>query len=165
MYPLPGCVQNLKIWNFARKIWCIGFWIISTKHGASSQKLQFCSELENFNSSDVPKNFDARQKWPNCPSISNVPNQGGCGSCFAVAAAGVASDRACIHSNGTFKSLLSEEDIIGCCSVCGNCYGGDPLKALTYWVNQGLVTGKRWRHRWPRNLWSTMWLNFISRNL
>ncbi|CAI2309160.1 unnamed protein product [Caenorhabditis sp. 36 PRJEB53466] len=100
-------------------------------------------ELEKYKDSDIPKQFDARLKWPNCPSISNVPNQGGCGSCFAVAAAGVASDRACIHSNGTFKALLSEEDIIGCCSVCGNCYGGDPLKALTYWVNQGLVTGGR----------------------
>ncbi|PAV55683.1 hypothetical protein WR25_05929 [Diploscapter pachys] len=62
---------------------------------------------------------------------------------MAVAAAGVASDRACIHSNGTFRSLLSEEDIVGCCSECGSCYGGDPLRALTYWVNQGLVTGGR----------------------
>ncbi|CAD6186447.1 unnamed protein product [Caenorhabditis auriculariae] len=100
-------------------------------------------ELEDFKDEDIPKEFDARIKWPHCPSISNVPNQGGCGSCFAVAAAGVASDRACIHSNGTFRALLSEEDIIGCCPVCGNCYGGDPLKALTFWVNQGLVTGGR----------------------
>ncbi|CAB3410779.1 unnamed protein product [Caenorhabditis bovis] len=74
-------------------------------------------EIENYKDEDLPKSFDARLKWPQCPSISNVPNQGGCGSCF--------------------------EDIIGCCSVCGNCYGGDPLKALTYWVNQGLVTGGR----------------------
>ncbi|KAK5974561.1 Papain family cysteine protease, partial [Trichostrongylus colubriformis] len=61
----------------------------------------------------------------------------------AVAAAGVASDRACIKSNGTYKASLSEEDILGCCAVCGNCYGGDPLKALVYWVNEGIVTGGR----------------------
>ncbi|KHJ86377.1 papain family cysteine protease [Oesophagostomum dentatum] len=61
----------------------------------------------------------------------------------AVAAAGVASDRACIHTNGTFRASFSEEDILGCCEVCGNCYGGDPLKALAYWVKQGLVTGGR----------------------
>ncbi|PIO76988.1 papain family cysteine protease [Teladorsagia circumcincta] len=61
----------------------------------------------------------------------------------AVAAAGVASDRACIKSNGTFRASLSEEDVLGCCAVCGNCYGGDPLKALVYWVNEGIVTGGR----------------------
>lgn len=54
---------------------------------------------------------------------------------------GVASDRACIASNGTIKTLFSEDDVIGCCAVCGNCYGGDPLKALLYWTNEGLVTG------------------------
>ncbi|KAK6027954.1 papain family cysteine protease [Ostertagia ostertagi] len=59
------------------------------------------------------------------------------------AAAGVASDRACIKSNGTFQASLSEEDVLGCCAVCGNCYGGDPLKALVYWVNEGIVTGGR----------------------
>ncbi|KAK6728065.1 hypothetical protein RB195_005615 [Necator americanus] len=100
-------------------------------------------ELADYPDSSLPTNFDARLKWPHCPSISRVPNQGGCGSCYAVAAAGVASDRACIHSNGTFRASFSEEDVLGCCEVCGNCYGGDPLKALVYWVNQGLVTGGR----------------------
>ncbi|WKX90345.1 hypothetical protein Q1695_009297 [Nippostrongylus brasiliensis] len=100
-------------------------------------------ELVDYPDSAIPTHFDARLKWPQCPSISHVPNQGGCGSCYAVAAAGVASDRACIQSNGTFRALLSEEDVLGCCAVCGNCYGGDPLKALAYWVNEGLVTGGR----------------------
>ncbi|CAJ0575487.1 unnamed protein product, partial [Mesorhabditis spiculigera] len=99
--------------------------------------------LQEFPEDDLPEQFDARQKWPGCPSISNVPNQGGCGSCYAVAAVGVAADRACIQSNGTYKSLFSEEDVLGCCAVCGNCLGGDPLKALTYWVQEGLVTGGR----------------------
>lgn len=100
-------------------------------------------ELVDYPDSSLPTHFDARLKWPHCPSISRVPNQGGCGSCYAVAAVGVASDRACIMSNGTFRALLSEEDVLGCCAVCGNCYGGDPLKALVYWVNEGLVTGGR----------------------
>ncbi|KAK5977096.1 Cathepsin B [Trichostrongylus colubriformis] len=100
-------------------------------------------ELVDFPDSSLPTHFDARLKWPHCPSIARIPNQGGCGSCYAVAAAGVASDRACIKSNGTYKASLSEEDILGCCAVCGNCYGGDPLKALVYWVNEGIVTGGR----------------------
>ncbi|KJH46615.1 papain family cysteine protease [Dictyocaulus viviparus] len=92
-------------------------------------------ELIDFPNSSLPTHFDARLKWPHCPSISRIPNQGGCGSCYV--------NRACIHSNGTFKALLSEEDVLGCCDVCGNCYGGDPLKALVYWVNDGIVTGGR----------------------
>ncbi|EPB73506.1 papain family cysteine protease [Ancylostoma ceylanicum] len=71
---------------------------------------------------------------------------------YAVAAAGVASDRACIHSNGTFRASLSEEDILGCCEVCGNCYGGDPLKALVYWVNQGVVTASLAYSLYPRSM-------------
>lgn len=55
----------------------------------------------------------------------------------AVAAMTVAADRSCIQSNGTFTSQLSAEDVLGCCQVCGNCYGGDPLKALTYWALEG----------------------------
>ncbi|TKR93889.1 hypothetical protein L596_008262 [Steinernema carpocapsae] len=100
-------------------------------------------ELEEFPADSLPTHFDARAKWPHCPSIANVPNQGGCGSCYAVSAVGVASDRACIASNGTEQGVLSVEDVLGCCSVCGNCFGGDPLKAMVYWAREGLVTGGR----------------------
>jgi hypothetical protein len=27
--------------------------------------------------------------------------------------------------------------------VCGDCYGGDPLKALAYWAREGVVTGSK----------------------
>lgn len=51
---------------------------------------------------------------------------------------GVASDRSCIQSNGTFKNELSVQDVLGCCEVCGNCLnGGDPLKVLAYWALEG----------------------------
>lgn len=32
--------------------------------------------------SDIPDTFDARQKWPSCPSISDIRDQGSCGSCW-----------------------------------------------------------------------------------
>ena len=60
----------------------------------------------------------------------------------AVAAVSVASDRLCIHSNGSVRSILSVQDALTCCENCGGCYGGDPLKVLTYYVKEGLVTGK-----------------------
>lgn len=30
----------------------------------------------------VPESFDARQKWPDCPSIGDIRDQGSCGSCW-----------------------------------------------------------------------------------
>ena len=30
----------------------------------------------------IPESFDARQKWPDCPSISDIRDQGSCGSCW-----------------------------------------------------------------------------------
>lgn len=30
----------------------------------------------------IPKNFDARERWPQCESLRNVANQGLCGSCW-----------------------------------------------------------------------------------
>ncbi|EJW77574.1 hypothetical protein WUBG_11516 [Wuchereria bancrofti] len=104
---------------------------------------QHIRKLSDFPASELPDEFDARRKWPLCPSIHNVPNQGGCGSCYAVAVAGVASDRICIATNGTVQVILSSDDIISCCISCGACTGGDSLKAMIYWVNEGIVTGGR----------------------
>lgn len=107
----------------------------------SPRMKEHLKELEDFPDSKLPRHFDAREKWSLCPSIHQIPNQGGCGSCYAVAAMTVAADRTCILSNGTKKSQLSALDVIECCSVCGNCFGGDPLKAMVYWALEGVVTG------------------------
>lgn len=28
---------------------------------------------------DLPENFDAREQWPNCPTINEIRDQGSCG--------------------------------------------------------------------------------------
>lgn len=33
---------------------------------------------------DLPENFDAREQWPNCPTIREVRDQGSCGSCWVI---------------------------------------------------------------------------------
>lgn len=36
-------------------------------------------QLEGF---ELPTEFDSRQKWPNCPTIKEIRDQGSCGSCW-----------------------------------------------------------------------------------
>lgn len=33
-------------------------------------------------SEKLPDNFDARNHWPNCPTIGEIRDQGSCGSCW-----------------------------------------------------------------------------------
>lgn len=42
---------------------------------------------------DLPENFDSREKWPMCPSLREIRDQGSCGSCWAVAATAAMTDR------------------------------------------------------------------------
>jgi len=90
----------------------------------------------------LPDTFDSRTQWPKCTSIGHIRDQANCGSCWAVSAAEVATDRTCIHSNGAFDMELSAEQIMSCCSSCGQgCGGGYPISAMEYWQQTGVVTG------------------------
>ncbi|XP_058839449.1 cathepsin B-like [Topomyia yanbarensis] len=91
----------------------------------------------------IPKQFDAREKWPYCRSIAVIRNQGTCGSCWAVAAVSVMSDRLCIHSQGRLDVDLAAEDLMACCKDCGNGCNGGFLdgSSFQYWVDVGLVSG------------------------
>uniref|UniRef100_A0A8C5MQX3 Cathepsin B n=1 Tax=Leptobrachium leishanense TaxID=445787 RepID=A0A8C5MQX3_9ANUR len=92
---------------------------------------------------DVPESFDAREAWPNCPTIKEIRDQGSCGSCWAFGAVEAMSDRACIHTNGKVNVEVSAEDLLSCCgSECGmGCDGGYPSGAWNYWTEAGLVSG------------------------
>lgn len=100
---------------------------------------------ENFNAAALPKEFDSRKKWPECAeTIKHVRDQGSCGSCWAVAAAGAITDRVCIKSNGQKKTPLSAQDMTSCCTTCfekEGCQGGNPTEAWLYWLHNGLPTG------------------------
>jgi cathepsin B len=91
---------------------------------------------------DLPEQFDARDQWPNCPTIKEVRDQGSCGSCWAFGAVEAMSDRICIASNGAQNFHISAEDLVACCSECGfGCEGGFPQSAWSYFKTTGLVTG------------------------
>jgi Papain family cysteine protease len=35
-----------------------------------------------FDPRSLPDSFDAREQWPNCPTIKEIRDQGSCGSCW-----------------------------------------------------------------------------------
>ncbi|KAK2143035.1 hypothetical protein LSH36_885g00059 [Paralvinella palmiformis] len=90
----------------------------------------------------IPKSFDARKKWKNCPTIKEIRDQGSCGSCWAVAAVTAFSDRICIQSHSRKNAHISAEDLLSCCTECGmGCNGGFPSAAWEYFGSSGVVTG------------------------
>lgn len=39
-------------------------------------------KYHNLEAVQLPENFDARQQWPDCPTIQEIRDQGSCGSCW-----------------------------------------------------------------------------------
>jgi len=90
---------------------------------------------------ELPDEFDARENWPKCTSIAEVRDQSSCGSCWAMGAVEIMSDRHCIHKDGDLFHY-SAEDLLSCCSECGyGCNGGMPYDAMVYWKETGIVSG------------------------
>ncbi|CAJ0594731.1 unnamed protein product [Cylicocyclus nassatus] len=97
----------------------------------------------------IPEKFDARENWPGCSSIiGRIRDQSKCKSGWAVATAGVISDRLCIESQARRTVHISDTDLLACCGSCGNgCDGGYVAKAWNYFKESGLVTGGSYRER------------------
>ncbi|XP_058443071.1 cathepsin B-like [Malaya genurostris] len=90
----------------------------------------------------LPDSFDAREKWPDCPSLREIRNQGCCGSCWAISAASTMTDRWCIHSQNKSQFSFGSYDLIACCHHCGDgCEGGNLGPAWKYWVERGVSSG------------------------
>ena len=91
---------------------------------------------------DLPESFNAFEKWPSCPSIVKILDQGECASCWAFGVAQVATDRYCIANDGKENIPLSAEDLLTCCDTCGfHCNGGYTGSAWEYVRLAGLATG------------------------
>lgn len=89
----------------------------------------------------LPESFDPRDKWPMCPTLNEIRDQGQCGACWAFGAVEAMTDRVCIYSNGSKNFHFAAEDVLTCKSKGYGCNGGYPMVAWTEWVNVGLVSG------------------------
>jgi cathepsin B len=100
-------------------------------------------DISSSSMAALPETFDVREKWGGiCSSLHEIRDQAGCGSCWAVAAAAIMTDRTCIASNGGTTPNLSALNVLSCCGdQCGSCAGGYPLYAMRYWRDTGVVTG------------------------
>ncbi|XP_060833407.1 cathepsin B-like cysteine proteinase 4 [Rhopalosiphum padi] len=101
------------------------------------------TSAEGDSNEALPENFDARKRWPECSSLlSSIKDQSNCGSCWAVSAASVFSDRLCIATGGAVARNLSAEQLNTCCYRCGHgCDGGSPEAAWYFFRRHGIVTG------------------------
>jgi cathepsin B len=86
---------------------------------------------------DLPKNFQVKDKWPNCQH--EVRDQQKCGSCWAFAATSVLSDRICIYTQSAVNVVLSPQDLVSCDKTDMGCQGGYLDRSWNYLINTGVV--------------------------
>ena len=99
----------------------------------------------------ITDSYDLRDNVACHQVISTIRNQGGCGACWAFAAAGVMTDALCMASGGQAKEFLSPMHLTACCnsellpasSFCVEraCGGGSAARAMDFFRNYGVVTG------------------------
>jgi cathepsin B len=112
------------------------------KFALPDKKIVLGDLSEESGENNIPDEFDARENWPHCPTISEIRDQGSCGSCWAFGAVEAMSDRVCIHSEGKLNFHFSADDLVSCCHTCGfGCNGGFPGAAWSYWTRKGIVSG------------------------
>jgi len=96
------------------------------------------SVVSNYNNSN--KNLPNSIDWRSNGIVTNVKDQGQCGSCWAFSAVGTLEGQ---WAKNTSKLVsLSEQNLVDCAGnySCDGCEGGWPDKALKYIIDNGIDT-------------------------
>eukprot|EP00929_Paragymnodinium_shiwhaense_P113556 TRINITY_DN81837_c0_g1_i1.p1 TRINITY_DN81837_c0_g1~~TRINITY_DN81837_c0_g1_i1.p1 ORF type:complete len:426 (-),score=95.89 TRINITY_DN81837_c0_g1_i1:376-1653(-) len=96
-----------------------------------------CTDLDD---SQVPENFDARKKWPQCFKAP-VYSMGNCSASWALATASAFSSRMCVAKPSEHADrMLSPQQLLSCDEKNRGCQGGNLDSAWNYIVQHGLVS-------------------------
>ena len=88
----------------------------------------------NFKNVKIPNSID----WRANGYVTDVKDQGQCGSCWAFSAVGAIEGQ---HANVTNNLVsLSEQNLVDCSTDNSGCDGGWPEKAMSYVNNSGIDT-------------------------
>merc|ERR1719265_599851 len=80
---------------------------------------------------ELPRDFFAKDRWPECFPANHVQDQGQCGSCWAFSVLGAIQDRLCIHGDTHDYKQLSVQDLLSCHEPKG-CDGGSRDRGYQY---------------------------------
>ena len=91
----------------------------------------YLTQEYNFQDLEIPDSMDWRAEG----LVTNVKDQGQCGSCWAFSAVATLEGQ---HAKNTGNLVsLSEQDIVDCVTNCYGCNGGWPNVALEFIINNG----------------------------
>lgn len=97
-------------------------------------RVKAMSKLSN-RAEPLPTNFNSLEHWPGL--ISDIQDQGWCGSSWAISTASVASDRYAIQSKGKEAIKLSAQNLLSCVRRQSGCNGGHLDRAWNYFRKIG----------------------------
>lgn len=98
------------------------------------QRVKAMSKLSN-KADSLPHSFNSLDNWPGV--LSEVKDQGWCGSSWAISTASVASDRFAIQSKGQETVDLSAQHLLSCVRRQQGCNGGHLDWAWNYFRKIG----------------------------